>query len=76
LLSDLGNKLEGIQDGFIVYSSDKNYTLNSKFGGFSVGSTGATAQAFISNMYKGDSYAGNSLLGAINQLGAGAMLEG
>lgn len=76
LLSDLGNKLDGIQEGFIVYSSDKNYTLNSKFGGFSVGSTGATAQAFISNVYKGDSYAGNSLLGAINQLGAGAMLEG
>jgi hypothetical protein len=36
-LSELGDKISKLNDGFIVYSSDKNYTLNRGFSGFSAG---------------------------------------
>ena len=75
-LSELGRKLQGIQDGFIVYSSDKNYSLNANFKGFSAGSLGKTVQSFINNVYRNDIASGNTLLGAIMQLGEGAILEG
>lgn len=75
-LSDLGEKISQIDDSFIIYSSDKNWTLNKDFTGYDVGSTGSKAQNFIKKVYRNDEYAGRTLLGAINQLGDGAMLEG
>ena len=72
--SRLGEKLKNLDDGFIVYSSDKNYSLNSSFYGYSVGKK-ANASVFINNLYQGSAQ-GNTLLGVINQLGAGAMAEG
>lgn len=74
-LSKLGDKLSKLEEGFIVYSSDKNYTLNKNFSGYSAGSLGANAQDFLYNVYK-NSGSVSTLLGAINQLGKGAMLEG
>lgn len=71
----LGEKLKNIKDGFIIYSSDKNYSLNKNFKGFSAGSISANAESFISQVYKGQG-AMNTLLGAINQLGKGAILQG
>jgi hypothetical protein len=42
-LSELGSKLTDLDDGFIVYSSDKNYTLNNNFSGFGAGKVGVNA---------------------------------
>ena len=74
-LSALGAKLSNLDDGFIVYSSDKNYSLNANFKGFDVGSTGTNAANFLNNVYKADNSV-STLIGAIQQLGKGAMLEG
>lgn len=74
-LSALGTKLSNLDDGFIVYSSDKNYSLNANFKGFDVGSTGTNAADFLNNVYKADNSV-STLIGAIQQLGKGAMLEG
>lgn len=74
-LTDLGEKLKKLDDGFIIYSSDKNYTLNKDFSGFHAGSLGATAADFLGNVYKNSSLL-NTLIGAIQQLGQGAILEG
>ena len=73
-LSALGTKLSNLDDGFIVYSSDKNYSLNANFKGFDAGSTGTNAANFLNNVYKADSSV-STLIGAIQQLGKGAMLE-
>ena len=70
--SELGEKISKLNDGFIVYSSDKNYTLNKNFGGFSSGKS-EKISVFLERIYKNnDSF--TTLLGAINQLGEGAML--
>ena len=74
-LSALGAKLSNLDDGFIVYSSDKNYSLNANFKGFDVGSTGINAANFLNNVYQADNSV-STLIGAIQQLGKGAMLEG
>ena len=74
-LSALGTKLSNLGDGFIVYSSDKNYSLNANFKGFDAGSTGTNAANFLNNVYQADSSV-STLIGAIQQLGEGAMLEG
>ena len=72
-LSELGRKLSKLNDGFIVYSSDKNYTLNNKFGGFGAGSLGVNAESFLSKLPMVESSV-STLIGAIQQLGDGAML--
>lgn len=74
-LSELGNKMSNLDDGFIVYSSDKNYSLNKNFKGFNAGSTGANAAAFL-NSLPNTTASVSTLIGAIQQLGSGAMLEG
>lgn len=74
-LSALGAKLSKLDDGFIVYSSDKNYSLNANFKGFDVGSTGTNVANFLNNVYQADNSV-STLIGAIQQLGKGAMLEG
>lgn len=74
-LSALGAKLSNLNDGFIVYSSDKNWTLNNEFSGYDAGSTGKNAADFLNNVYQADSSV-STLIGAIQQLGKGAMLEG
>ena len=74
-LSELGTKLSKLDDGFIVYSSDKNYTLNANFKGFDVGSTGVSAASFLNSVYSANGSV-NTLIGAIQQLGDGAMLAG
>lgn len=74
-LTELGVKLSQLDDGFIVYSSDRNYSLNKNFRGFSAGSLGTSAEKFLSNVYK-NSDSMNTLIGAIQQLGEGAMMEG
>ena len=74
-LSELGDKLSNLEEGFIVYSSDKNYSLNVNFKGFNAGSTGANAAAFL-NSLPNTSASVSTLIGAIQQLGSGAMLEG
>lgn len=71
--SDLGEKISKLNKGFIVYSSDKNYTLNKDFSGFSSGNA-ERVEAFLDRAYK-NSDSLNTLLGTINQLGKGAMLE-
>ena len=71
-LSELGEKIKNLDSGFIVYSSDKNYTLNNKFGGFSAGNA-EKIETFLSRVYQNSSSL-NTLIGAINQLGKGAML--
>mgnify|MGYP000018249539 FL=1 len=63
-LSELGTKLSNLDDGFIVYSSDKNYSLNANFKGFDVGSTGINAANFLNNVYKADNSV-STLIGAI-----------
>ena len=63
-LSELGTKLSNLDDGFIVYSSDKNYSLNANFKGFDVGSTGTNAANFLNNVYKADNSV-STLIGAI-----------
>ena len=73
-LTELGNRLKDLNDGFIVYSSDKNYTLNNNFAGFHAGSLGATAADFLGNVYKNSSSL-NTLIGALQQLGEGAILH-
>lgn len=74
-LSELGTKIGELDDGFIVYSSDKNYTLNEDFSGYDAGSLGTSAESFLSNIYKNSSSM-NTLIGAIQQLGEGAMMQG
>lgn len=74
-LSALGAKLSNLEEGFIVYSSDKNYSLNANFKGFDVGSTGTSAANFLNNVYQSNNSV-STLIGAIQQLGKGAMLEG
>lgn len=72
-LTELGEKIKNLNEGFIVYSSDKNYTLNSKFGGYSAGNA-ERIEPFLSRVYQNSSSL-NTLIGAINQLGEGAMLS-
>lgn len=74
-MSKLGEKLSKLDDGFIIYSSDKNYTLNQKFGGYHGGSLGARPMDFLNNIYKNSRHF-STLLGTIQQLGKGAVLEG
>lgn len=74
-LTELGEKLSNLNEGFIVYSSDKNWSLNAGFKGFDGGSVGENVQSFINNVYKNSSSM-NTLIGAIQQLGEGAMLSG
>lgn len=76
-LSKLGSKLSNLDEGFIVYSSDKNYSLNSSFGGFDAGRVGKSDNVanFLNNVYQADSSV-STLIGAIQQLGKGAMLQG
>lgn len=73
-MSELGEKLSRLDDGFIVYSSDKNYTLNNKFGGFHTGKLGARPMDFLNNIYKNSRHF-LTLLGTIQQFGKGAILE-
>ena len=73
-LTELGTKLSNLDDGFIIYSSDKNYSLNKNFGGYGAGSVGVNAESFLSNVYKNSSSM-KTLMGAIQQLGKGAMME-
>jgi hypothetical protein len=68
----LGEKISKLNEGFIVYSSDKNYTINNKFSGFSSGNAERPV-AFLNRVYKNSSSL-KTLLGTINQLGDGAML--
>jgi hypothetical protein len=63
-LSELGRKLSKLNDGFIVYSSDKNYTLNNKFSGFGAGSLGVNAENFLSKLPMVESSV-STLIGAI-----------
>lgn len=74
-LSELGEKLSNLDDGFIVYSSDKNFSLNKNFKGFESGSTGKNAADFLNNIPMLSSSI-PTLIGAIQQLGEGAMLAG
>lgn len=74
-LSALGTKLSNLDDGFIIYSSDKNYSFNKNFKGFNVGSTGVNAASFLNNLPQINTSI-PTLIGAIQQLGEGAMLEG
>lgn len=39
MIKNLGEKINNINDGFIIYSSAKNYSLNERFHGFSSGNT-------------------------------------
>ena len=71
-LSELGKKIKELDNGFIIYSSDKNYAQ--KKGGFGAGSLGPTAQDFLKNVYQNNASM-NTLIGAVQQLGKGAMLE-
>lgn len=71
----LGEKMANLKEGFIVYSSDKNYTLNKDFRGFGAGSVGINALSFIRKIY-GSSDQTNTLVGTMHQLGDGAILEG
>lgn len=73
--SKLGQQLSNLNEGFIVYSSDKNYTLNANFGGFGAGSVGVNAAAFLNSLPGADKSTA-TLIGALQQLGAGAMLKG
>lgn len=72
-LSELGEKIKNLNTGFIVYSSDKNYTLNGDFSGYSAGNA-EKIETFLSRVYQNSSSL-NTLIGVINQLGDGAMLE-
>lgn len=74
-LSALGNKLSNLDDGFIIYSSDKNYSLNENFKGFSAAKTGKNAADFLNNLPKLNNSV-STLIGVIQQLGHGAMLAG
>lgn len=71
-LSELGERISKLNEGFIIYSSDKNYTINNKFSGFSSGNA-ERPEAFLNRVYKNSSSL-RTLLGTINQLGEGAML--
>lgn len=68
----LGEKLSGLDDGFIIYSSDKNYLLNANFDGFSVGSTGRNAADFLNSLRSFENNV-DTLIGALQQLGSGAI---
>lgn len=72
-LSELGTKIKNLDDGFIIYSSDKNQAQKTKKG-FGAGSLGPNAQSFLENVYKNSSSV-NTLIGAVQQLGKGAMME-
>lgn len=72
---ELGQKLEGLNKGFIVYTSDKNYTLNKNFKGFGAGSLGVNALSFVKKIY-GENAHTMTLVGTLHQLGDGAILEG
>lgn len=77
LFSSLEQNLQGLTQGFIVYTSDKNYTLNAGFrarGGYSAGED-ITAGAFEEIM----AMAGKNMstfVGAILQFNKGAIGEG
>jgi hypothetical protein len=49
-LSELGEKIKKLNTGFIVYSSDKNYTLNSDFSGYSAGNA-EKVETFLNRVY-------------------------
>ena len=74
-LSELGNKLSNLDEGFIVYSSSQNLNLNVGFEGFGADNIGANAASFL-NSLPNTSASISTLIGAIQQLGSGAMLEG
>jgi hypothetical protein len=63
-LSALGDKLSDLNEGFIVYSSDKNYSLNKNFKGFGAGKTGKNAADFLNNLPKLNNSV-STLIGAI-----------
>ena len=69
------NMLSNLDDGFIIYSSDKNYSLNENFKGFSAAKTGKNAADFLNNLPKLNNSV-STLIGVIQQLGHGAMLAG
>lgn len=76
IFNELGNKIKNIENGFIVYTSDKNYTFNSGFrsrGGFSAGTdmTAEQYESLFSNIEKNI----DTFVGAMMQLGEGAIGE-
>lgn len=72
----LGNYLQKFSEGFIIYTSDKNYSLNDGFktrGGFSAGSS-LTLQQYETLMAAAGRNA-SGFIGAIEQLAQGAVGE-
>lgn len=72
--SKLGNQLAQMDDGYIIYSNAKNYTLNSNFHGFSAG-----ADMDLNKLGSILNLAGQvnvkTLIGIAEQTGAGAIGE-
>lgn len=73
LFNRIGSYLEGINDGFIVYTNAKNYTLNQDFRGYSAGSAMSLSQLegalgrFLTNVPQVISALINTGSGAINE---------
>lgn len=71
LFNELNNQIKNIDDGFIVYSSDKNYTFNENYHGFSSG-TAITAENYRKIFSNIESNI-DTFIGAMMQLGKGAI---
>lgn len=74
LFTELGQQLEKIPESFVVYVSNKNYTMGAKFksrGGFSTG-TDITATSYL-NLFRGIEKNLDTFVGAMMQLGEGAI---
>ena len=72
--NELGEKLNKLNSGFLVYTSDKNYTLNDGFrqrGGFSSG-TSLSLRQYEQLMLMANKNA-RQFIGAIEQLASGAV---
>lgn len=76
LFENLGKQLQGIHDGFIVYSSDKNYTYNEGFkerGGFQAEKISLDTYR---NIMRYTTRNARTFIGAILQTAEGAVLGG
>lgn len=71
----LSDKLQNLDDGFIVYSSDKNYTLNMNFKGFSTGAVGKNAASFLNRTLQKNVGHTRAIIDAVQQLGKGAIMD-
>ena len=73
MIKDLGKKINNVNDGFIVYSSAKNYSLNENFHGFSSGNklTLGQFQNLLSHVQENI----NTFVGGILQTMSGAIGE-